>query len=114
MGMQNTAAKTKNFKEAPRTFTFATNKRKLIGHKAELLFEDASRRFYHCKNSNKQKALKEASTFVQSMEMATGQRVAWKMSSETHYRLGSKLDVKDNQSFTLKLKKCLEYFFELD
>lgn len=90
---------------------YTGSKRRLFGFKIEIVFRNGDRRFYNCKNRTKKAALKEASIFVESMEKATGGRVAWKFTTEDFYRLGPKIE---NHTIKERIKQFFNDFFEID
>ncbi|MGP4074180.1 DUF6018 family natural product bioysynthesis protein [Piscibacillus sp. B03] len=90
---------------------FESAKRTDCMYKAEIRLEDGKKRYYHCRALTKKNAMKEVSVFVKSIEDQTGQKVAWRFSNESAYRLGHQIE---DRTIKSRLKRLANEFFELD
>ncbi|QHA38706.1 hypothetical protein D5E69_23010 (plasmid) [Rossellomorea marisflavi] len=84
--------------------------------KAELIFRDGSKRFYRCKALTKNEAVPEILGFVDCMQKATGDTVAWRFYDEKDtYHLGSNLTKSySRKSFKSRWNSLMNYFFDLE
>ncbi|MGE6755960.1 MULTISPECIES: DUF6018 family natural product bioysynthesis protein [Rossellomorea] len=83
--------------------------------KAEVMFRDGTRRFIRCKSLHKDEAVHEILHFVDCMQQATGDTVAWRFFNEKNFHLGSNLTKSySKKSLKTKIKAVMNYFFELE
>lgn len=79
---------------------------------AEILLKDGSRWIYRAKAIDKDSALAEILTFVNSVEENIGERVMWRLRGESTYHMGVNFTLKKKKSI---IDKLISFFFpELD
>jgi hypothetical protein len=83
--------------------------------KAEIVFRDGSKRYIRCKAVTKEEAVNEILHFVDCMQQATDDTVAWRFYDEKNYHLGSQMTKSySKKSFKSKINSILNYFFDLE
>jgi hypothetical protein len=83
--------------------------------KAEVVFRDGTKRFIRCNSLTKKEAVHEILHFVDCMQRATDDTVAWRFYDEKDYHLGSRLTKSySKNSLKSKVNSVLNYFFDLE
>ncbi|MBU7595875.1 DUF6018 family natural product bioysynthesis protein [Metabacillus halosaccharovorans] len=77
----------------------------------EINFRDGSKRYFRCKNFDRNYALSEVLTLIKSIETKTGEKVYWRFKGEEIYHIGS--DKPIQYSKVSKLKTMFLEFFGL-
>lgn len=75
---------------------------------AEIIFQNGNRRYYRAKSLNKKVAISEILTFIQSIEMATGEKLMWRFKGEKMYHMSTNYEMPKKSL----LNRIVSYFFE--
>lgn len=81
----------------------------------QVVLPNGEKRYLRCIGKTKEKALKEAVTFVKSIEVNEGKQVYWRFTGDNLFHLGTNLEAykafKNENGLKGKLKKIFEYLF---